>query len=220
MFNVPFCCPYSVGYPRIAKSPYIRILHASPDAPAVDVYANGNLIANNLAFKKFTEYFPVPAGRYTIKIYPAGQKNQPVLETNVSIPEKSIVTVAAVGNLSKLELLAVPDNIMSIPPRKAYVRFVHLSPDAPGVDITTPDGTKLFADVEFKEISNYRAVNPGMYTLQARVAGTSQVVLNVPNVRIRQGRFYTVYAVGLAGGNPPLQVLIALDGNTYIGQAR
>lgn len=219
MYSSP-CCPYRGVYNRVAQNPFIRLLHASPDAPAVDIYANENLIARNLAYKGFTEYFPVPAGSYNIRVLPTGQTANPILSTNISIPAGSIFTVAAVGSAANLGILPVSDRLLPMSPGKARVKFVHISPNAPSVDITLPDGTKLFSDVEFKEATSYITVDPGLYTLQARPTGTNQVVLNVPNVRIKPNRFYTVYAVGLTGGNPPLQVLIALDGNTYINPAR
>ena len=34
----------------------IRLLHAIPDAPSVDIYANGKLIYSNLSFGKVTDY--------------------------------------------------------------------------------------------------------------------------------------------------------------------
>lgn len=219
MFGSP-CCPYKGGYNRIAKSPFIRLLHASPNTPPVDVYANENLITHNLSYKEFTEYFPVPANSYHIRVFPAGQKSNSLLATNVSVPAGSILTIAGVGDASSLSILPVSDKMMPIPPGKTYVKFVNLSPNSESIDVTLSNGTKLFHDVEFKEVTNYTAVDPGVYTLQARTAGTDHVILNVPNVNIKSSRFYTVYAVGLAVGNPTLQMLIALDGNSYISTAR
>lgn len=204
---------YSVMRP--SKS-YIRILHASPDAPPVDVYANGNPIARNLSYRNFTEYLPVVPGKYEVKVYPAGQMNNPVISTELNVPPQSIFTVAAVGKLADISLYPVADPVMMIPPGKVCVRFAHLSPDAPNVDITLPDGTILFKDVGYKEVTDYICVYPGTYILEARIAGTDNRVLYVPNITLLPNRFYTVYAVGLAGGNPPLQVLIPLDGNSYL----
>lgn len=219
MFSSP-CCPFRRQYGRIAKNPFIRLLNASPNMPAVDVYANDNLVARNLSYKEFTEYFPVPASSYHINAYPAGQKSNPVLAANVSVPAGSILTIAGVGSAPNLGVLPVSDRLMPIPPDKTYVKFVQLSPNTQAVDITLPDGTKLFSDVEFKEVTNYIAIEPGQYTFQARPSGTSSVILNVPNIDLKPNRFYTVYAVGLTGSNPTLQMLIALDGNSYIGAAR
>lgn len=195
---------------------YIRLLHAVPDAPPVDIYANDLIIARNLPYRRFTEYLQVPPGPYNIKIYPTGNTENLVLDADLTIPPNTISTVAAIGTLPEIDLFPVLDPVQDIEPGKVCVRFAHLSPNAPPVDITLPDGTVIFGDVAFEEMSDYTCINPGRYTLQARVAGTDQVVLNVPNIRLLPNRFYTVYAVGLVGETPPLQVLIPLDGNSYI----
>ncbi|PKM51451.1 MAG: hypothetical protein CVV02_05805 [Firmicutes bacterium HGW-Firmicutes-7] len=195
---------------------YIRILHAVPNAPAVDVYANDTMIARNLPYNKFTEYLQVPPGPYNIRIYPSGEKNDDVLDADLTIPSNTITTIAAIGLLPEIDLFPILDPEQDIEPGKVCIRFTHLSPNAPPVDITLPDGTILFDDVMYEEVTDYLCINPGRFTLQARVAGTDQVVLNVPNIRLKPNRFYTVYAVGLVGDRPPLQVLIPLDGNSYI----
>ena len=219
MFGSPCCC-HGRRYGRAAKSPFIRLLHAVPNAPAVDVYANEMLIARNLSYKDFTEYFAVPASNYHIRVFPTGQKTNSLLTANISVPAGSIFTAAAAGEAQNLSVVNISDRLMPLPPGKAYIKFVHLSPNAGSVDVTRPNGAKLFSGAEFKDITNYTAVDPGVYTLQARTAGTDQVKLNVPNVNIRPDRFYTAYAVGVEGGDPPLQLLIALDGNSYISAAR
>ncbi len=195
---------------------YIRVFHASPDAPAVDVYANGKLIANNLTYRNFTEYIEVMPGTYEIKVFPAGSQANPVINTTLDISDKSILTVAAIGKLANIQLRVVPDTPMPIPVGKTYIKFAHFSPNAPNVDITLPDGTVLFSNVAFTEVTDYKLINPATYTLQARVAGTNNIVLTVPNQKLLPNKFYTAYAVGLVGENPPLQLLTPLDGNSYI----
>lgn len=195
---------------------YIRILHAVPDAPPVDIYANETILARNIPYRRFTEYLQVRPGPYNIKIYPAGKTENIVLDTDLTIPSDSITTVAAIGTLPNIDLFPILDPIQDIEPGKACVRFAHLSPNAPAVDVTLPDGTVIFENVAYEEMTEYTCINPGRYTLQARVAGTNELLLNVPNIRLLPNRFYTVYAVGLVGETPPLQVLIPLDGNSYI----
>ncbi len=195
---------------------YARILHAAPNAPAVDVYANGTQIASNLPYTGFTEYLAIVPGQYNIKVYPAGQTNTPVINTSITVPPNSIYTVAAIGQLPNIELYPILEPIMAIPQGKVLVRAAHLSPNAPAVDVTLPDGTPLFTDVKYKDVTNYLAVDPGTYTLQVRLAGTDTVVLTIPNIQLHPNRFHTVDVVGLAGGTPGLQALIPLDGNSYI----
>jgi hypothetical protein len=190
---------------------YIRVLHAVPDAPNVDVYADDQLIAKDLAFGKYTDYISVPEGNYEITVYAAGTKSNPVLDNMLTIRPDTIHTIAAVGTLNTIGVLAIPDR-MAGSDSGALVRFCHLSPNAPAVDITLPDGTILFRNVSFKQLTPYLSVNPMNYTLQVRAAGTSTVVLTVPNVNLRSGMVYTIYAIGLVGREPELSALLVTDG--------
>ncbi|WMJ89196.1 DUF4397 domain-containing protein [Anaerocolumna sp. MB42-C2] len=191
---------------------YVRVIHTVPDAPNVDIYANDKLIINNLAYGDYTDYLSIPEGRYKISLYVAGTKNSPVLANMLTVNKNSILTVAAVGNLSDIGLLAIADTNGIRKPGKAMIRFLHLSPNAPAVDITLPDGTVVFSNIAFKHITNYTDVIPMNYTLQVRAAGTSNVVLTVPDVNLTADKYYTVYAIGLLGEKPELDALLLLDG--------
>lgn len=195
---------------------YIRILHAVPNAPALDVYANGTPIARNLSYRGFTEYMTLAAGTYNIEIYAAGRRDTPILRTSITLPGRSIFTIAAAGRSPNISLLPIAEPRAMMPPGMVMIRFSHLSPNTPGVDIALPDGTILFRDVRFGETTQYIPVVPSTYRLQIRTTGTNRVILDVPNINLAANRYYTVYAIGLQGGQPPLQVLIPLDGQSYI----
>jgi len=198
------------------ENSYVRLLHASPNSPAVDVYANGNAIARNLTYRQFTPYLTLPAGRYSIRVFPAGQTANPVLATDIDIAGRSILTAAVVGILPGISLFVNPDPVIPKQPGRVLLRFTHLSPNAPNVDVALQDGTRLFSNVGYRQTGSYVPLRPGVYIFRIFPAGTQQTVLYVPNIRLRPNRFYTIYAIGLAGGTPPLQVLIPLDGNSYI----
>lgn len=195
---------------------YIRILHASPNTPSVDIYANNMLFAKNVIYREFTPYISVPSGQYNITIFPSGKMSNPILIKKITIPDNSISTVAAVDYLGNLDLMIIPEPSQPIPSNKTMIRFVHLSPNTPSVDITLPNNTKLFEDVSYKEVTDYIPVPAGTYTLEAHPTGDDEVILYVPNIKLKLNRFYTVYAIGLIENKPPLQVLIPLDGNTYL----
>src|SRR5215208_1806650 len=42
----------------------VRVVHASPDAPAVDVYVDGNKVLSNVPFFTASDYLPLPAGEH------------------------------------------------------------------------------------------------------------------------------------------------------------
>lgn len=216
MYQFPYFPPCYLWMMRQIESSYVRVLHASPGAPPVDVYSNGDLIARNHRYRRFTPFLNVEPGQYNIKAYAAGSTANPVIDTSVTLRPNTIYTLAAVGRPPAIELLPVAEPRVPINPSKVNVRFVHLSPNAAAVDITLPDGTVLFSNTGYKGISEYKTLTPGTYTLQARLTGTDNVILTVPNIRLRGGQNISVYAVGLADSTPGLQALIPLDGSTYL----
>ncbi|MHC1721906.1 MAG: DUF4397 domain-containing protein [Aminipila sp.] len=192
-------------------SGYVRVLHAVPGAPNVDVYANDKLIAKNLAYGNYTDYMPLDEGTYKISLYASGDKSSPVLANMLSIKKDEIITVAASGTLKNIGFLAIIDSNVPAQNSNAMVRFAHLSPNAPAVDITLPDGTILFENVFFKQVTSYLQVPPSIYTLQVRLTGTPTVVLTVPDVELDKNTIYTIYAIGLASESPELQALLVED---------
>lgn len=194
---------------------YMRVFHASPNAPAVDVYMNETLIARRLAYKNFSNYISVPPGKYNVKVFPTGKKDTPVINTNVDVPARSIITVSAIGTLPNISLLPILEPVFDRIPGRAYLRFAHLAPTTPNVDLLA-SGQKLFSNVAYKNVTNYIPVNPGVYTFNLNSTSNNQRILYVPNMRLLPNKIYTIYAVGLLGKTPPLQLVIPLDGNTYL----
>ncbi len=191
---------------------YVRIMHTVPNAPNVDVYADDKLMVENLPYSQYSAYIPLIEGTYKISLYVTGTKDVPVLSNMLTVNKDDILTVAACGTLSDIGFLSIPDANIPIKDNNAMIRFAHLSPNAPAVDITLLDGTILFSNVSFKQAASYIAVPSSNYTLQVRLAGTPTVVLTVPNIELKSDEFYTVYAIGLVGEKPELQALLVLDG--------
>jgi len=46
----------------------LKVMHGVTDAPAVDIYADGNLLVENLSYGDFQGYLQVPVGDYTLDI--------------------------------------------------------------------------------------------------------------------------------------------------------
>jgi len=203
-------------YDMFRQDAYFRLLHASYDAPAVDVYANGSIVARNLNYRGFTEYLRVPGGQYRIDVFPAGQTQNAVLSATINLIPRTIQTIAITDRLASLSLFPILSPSMPVPQGSLYLRFVHLSPDSPSVDVTLPSGAMLFQNTGYRQITNYTLVRPGNYTFLFRPTGTNNIILTVPNINLLPNRFYTIYLIGLSRGRPSLQVLIPLDGNSYI----
>jgi hypothetical protein len=188
----------------------VRVVHASPDAPAVDILVNDGVAFSNAPFKGITGYAALNTGTYNVKVVPTGATTPVVIEADLSLEAKDY-TVVAVGLLENIEPLVLVDNNSAPAAGKAHVRFVHASPDAPAVDIAVKGGPVLFSNIAFKGIGDYLPVDAGTYDLEVRLAGTETVALDVPGVALADGTVYTVFAMGLAGGEPALMAVPSVD---------
>src|SRR6187551_403638 len=82
----------------------VRVVHASPDAPAVDVYVDGNKALSNVPFFTASDHLPLPAGLHDIKVTPAGDANTAVIDAKgVSFEAGNAYTVAATGTLAEIK---------------------------------------------------------------------------------------------------------------------
>lgn len=189
----------------------VRVVHASPDAPAVDVLVNNAKAFSNAPFKGITPYASLDAGSYEVQVVPAGATEPVVIKAILDLKGGTDYTVVAVGRLANIEPLVLTDDNSAPAAGKAHVRFVHASPDAPAVDIAVKGGPVLFSNVAFKGVGGYLPVDAGTYDLEVRLAGTSNVVLSVPSVKLNPGTVYTIFAMGLAGGSPGLEAVASVD---------
>jgi hypothetical protein len=194
---------------QAADQARVRVLHASPDAPNVDVYANGNRVLSNVPFKTASDYLAVPAGTYTFEVRPAGAaaNSTPVISATADLGAGMDYTVAAVDKVAQISARILVDNNAMPAAGKAHVQVLHASPDAGPVDVALKGGPVLVPNLPFGEQQGPLPVDAGTYDLEVRAAGTSTVALPLDGVRLEAGKVYTFAAVGLAQGQPALSVL-------------
>lgn len=208
-----FFCPHPFiinnFYRTVPENSYIRILNASPNSPAVDIYLDNKLMVQNLAYTEFSKYMVVSPGDLNIKIYPAGQKIDPVLNITVNIPSGFTFNMAIIGLFPNISIYDIPEPSTPNKFNRACIRFINLSPNSPAIDLTLPDGTKIFNNIKYKDYSIYACIPPGTYTLQIRLAGTNNILLTITNVQLMANKYYSLYLVGLANNSPPLQAFVA-----------
>jgi hypothetical protein len=184
-----------------AGSSNVMVIHASPDAPPVDLLVDDSKVnTTGLPFPQNTGYLAVSAGDRNFKVNAEGTSTT-VIDATATLAPNGNYSIFAVDVLATTMPLVLEDDLSSPAAGKAHVRFLHLSPDAPEVDITLPDGTIVFGQYEFKESSAFTPFDAGTYDLEVRVSGTSTVALNLDNINLESGKIYTVFAKGLLSGS-------------------
>lgn len=218
MFNDSIYYTDETDYQRqVPGMSHIRVFHAAPGAPEVDIYANGRLIANRISFGQFTDYMTVPAGTYNIEAFPVGLHDSPILRVSIPLSGRVAYTLAIIGILPRIGILPVEDQFQPLLPGRVNIRFANLSPNAPDMTLAIRDGMNLFTDINYTEVSDYRAMLPGSYNMVVRPTAIPVNVATLPNVRLLPRRNLTFYLVGMYGQQPSsLEVYIPLDGTTYL----
>lgn len=183
---------------RTAQNAEVRIVHASPDAPAVDIFVDDKALVEGAKFKDVANSLPLAAGSHKVEVYEAKTKGtkDSIIEATLVVDGGKSYTVAAVNKAENLELQAFTNNKQGMD-GKASLRVAHLSPDAPAVNVGPKDAAPLFKDLSFKSISGYQVVNPGSYDLSVSTADGKEI-LNLPGTNLQSGKNYTVLAVNTA----------------------
>jgi hypothetical protein len=202
-----------------ADTAKVRVLHASPDAPAVDIYLDDAPVTalTNVPFGTISGYLDIPAGDHNVKVFATGTTTSPVIDANVTVAAGSRYTIAATDAVASITAQVLEDQ-PSPSCDAADVRVIHFSADAPAVDVATAGATPddaVIQDLAYPNATGYLELPAGSYDLEVRLADTTTVALALPGVAVEECNAYSVFAIGSAatpavGGNA-LQVVVAVD---------
>ena len=200
---------FSKSLPRIETS--VRILHAVPNAPNVDVYLNGSLISTNLAFGKISKYATLSPGEYEFQLFPTGTYDKPLLTQTVQLIANSNYTVAIVTLANNLYLFRLKDDNLPITKAQAFLRFINLSSNSPLLSLALPNGVVLFNQAEYLETTGYYQLSSGIYNFEILLGSSQTSTKYIKNITLDGSKFYTIYIIGLFKDKPPLGYLFVDD---------
>ena len=189
----------------------VRFLHAVPEGEEVDIYINNVPFYKGLEFTEFSPYVYVPQGNYTVTIFLEDTQENPIVNEKIDVNVNELVTIAITGESGDIKLLSIVEETEVVSGSNAKVRVVHLSPNAPAVNIVA-DNQELFANVKYRDVTPYIAIPAKEYTVNVEEARTNRIIRQ-NQVTINPGRIYTFYAVG---NIPNAQILQSLDGATFM----
>ncbi|MCX7743162.1 MAG: DUF4397 domain-containing protein [Flavobacteriales bacterium] len=179
----------------------LLVVHASPDAPGVDLLIE-NAVVNSasLTFPNYTGYLEIEAGTRNIKVNAAGTSTT-VINADVNFTKDMYYSLFACNVLNGIEAVLFSDDLTAPAVGNAHVRFIHMSADAPAVDVALDGGDVVFSNVAFKQGTAFAPLAAGSYDLEVRVAGTQTVALDLDPITVADGKIYTVFAKGLLAGS-------------------
>lgn len=203
-----------------ADNALVRVLHASPDAPSVDVFVNDGKVdaLSGASFGDLTSYVGVPGGVYSIKVCATADNTVcPIGPVDLTFEAGRKYTIAASDLLADIKADVFTDG--NAVDGKARVRVVHLSADTPAVDVLTQDGAaKVVENLAYPDATGYLKLAPGNYDLKVCLNSDNTAcpaAVDLPALDLQGGVAYSVFAIGsLNGGDgiEPLTYAVGVDG--------
>lgn len=216
--SVPCSDLFGLGQP---SGMCLRIVHAVPDAGAVDLYVGEMMVAENLEFGDITEFAAAPSGNQQLRVVAAGGSlDEPAVDTTSDFISGRAYQAVITG-LSETGIEATISTLdtLPLPADQARVRVVHAAPDAGSVDVAVVGGGVPFEGIDFRTESGYVAFNAGSYGFQLRLSGDETVLVETPDVDLEPGMLYDILALGQSEAGTLELVMISAMAETQQGDA-
>ena len=206
---------------------YVKIIHASADAPNVDASVNGNLGFTNLAFGNASDYTKVSAGtNQKVEVFAAGSDKTPVITATANLVKNQYYTVIALNKVASLQLAIKNDDLTPPASGDVKIRVVHGSTlagpvdvyvTAPGAPITgTGAVAPTLSNFTFGTVTNYLQIPAGAYEVRVTAHGdptTVAIDTGSTGVPLTAGDIYTAVALDPPGldTTKPFGLLLTQD---------
>ncbi len=164
----------------------LEVMHASPDAPKVNLLFDGNVVYSNLDYTQGTGQVPVDATTsHTIAI----QAQTPGAPTTVigplteSFTPNTVYTIVAEGPVASIAPVVFSHSQTAIAPAATRVQVVHAAPSAPSVSVyVTAPGASLASSTPLGTFAYQGSLGPtdlnsGQYEIRVTPGGAASPVL-------------------------------------------
>ena len=203
----------------------VQIIHNSPD-PTVDVYVNGLLALDDLAFRTATPFLDLPAGLpLSIAVAPSTSTSvaDAIATFNATFDDGQTYVVTAsgiVGDPTTPFTLITDGAAREVAidgADKVNLSVLHGSPDAPAVDVVVRTGGKIVSNASYGEFTPYLSVPAAEYYLDVKPAGTANIVATYrADLSGLGGQAIKVLASGLLSGTPAFGLFAVLNDGTVV----
>jgi hypothetical protein len=206
---------------ELATSANVRVVHASPDAPTVDIIIGGTPISQklDLDYQDATAWYAIAPNTYEISV----EANLPGDDANVLTFSPALVgsqtyTILAIGSVGQgtLEALVVENTLTPVTAGNVRAQIVHAAPNAPEVDVyvTAPDtllsAEQPLATLAYKGFTGQVEVPAGDYQIRITPAGSTTVVFDSGTLALAAGSDLLISATqNVVTGSSPVSLVVA-----------
>ena len=197
----------TVGATSSTGNAHVRVVHGSPDAPTVDVYAGADLASaakvaplSGLSFGDVSAYADVPAGTYAIKVCATAAPTVcPIQVPSIALTAETYYTIAASDLLAVIKATVFTDTPMPSG-AGAQVRVYHLSADTPAVDVLTAAGGDIdpaLDNLAYPNATGYLTLPANTYDVKVCANADHKVCpIGPAALTVAASHTYSIFAIG------------------------
>jgi Domain of unknown function (DUF4397) len=199
----------------------LRVLHALPNAPNMEVVVDGTIENYNLGYGNATAYLSLDSGSRHVQMIPVNGTT-PILDTTVSVTESVDQTLVMTGSTGSVKSLLLTDDVLSNGTTgvsgDGYVRVLNASANMGPADVYLVSAGSSLAGVQpvatalpLDKNTGYQTTPEGTYEVFMTSPGTINVLVATGPVSIAigqsQGEYQTVVIRDGASGGVTFSLL-------------
>lgn len=203
-------CLDEEGDPALPNLALVSFYHCAPDVNDLDIIVDGQTKVNNtpVGYGEYSDYLAFYTGQRDFE-FVKDNNNDVLVDTTLTLLPNKTYSVFVANPLDSVQAVVLLDSADIPDEGKAMIRFVHLSPDSPNLDVYIAD-EKTFPELAYKKGTAFKEIAAGKKTLEFKTYdGTDEVLLTVPNVEIKSREYYTVVLQGFVV--PPAGITKTLE---------
>ena len=191
----------------------VRFVHAVPDAPAVDIWVDGDKVLSGVPYKAASEYLVVNSGNRFLRLVPAGgDTSSAVFRRMVSVRSLTKMTMAFANSAADPALLITQERFTYADETSKLVdscdvKLINLSGTGEALALENTNDEVLIPAVNAGSLSAYTRLMAGSTDFYVVRGNGSRAVEFSFNLQ-KPGYRYSFVVVGNAGG---LEVLTLQD---------
>lgn len=181
-----------------SKVAQFKVIHAAPGTGNINAFVDGAVALANIPFQGASSYGIEPSGTHTVTIEATATPGAVIASTQPPFAAATDTSIILTGTPGATAAVVLNDNNLPGSTGRARVRFANVAVGVGAVDVYVNFAPKVAA-LATNAGSNYIEFVEDTYVVNFDLAGTTNVVLNLPGVALTAGSTYTLYLVGTTG---------------------
>ncbi len=181
----------------------VAFFHGSPNNLDMTVYLDDAPLSGTFAYKTYSGYIQTNnLGIRKVKFISVASAAT-LIDTTFNFVQNKAYTIAVVNKPSgKPQAIIIEDGVNLVNQADTPIRFIHLSPDTPAVDVKFINvGTTLVTGQTYMQASQFQEFAVNNYSAEIRRSSDNKLLLTVGLPLTNAAIFQTIYFVGYS--NPP-----------------